>query len=681
MRRRICLLCALLVCLVTCASAQDALTRWELSAPFETFHCAGVHVTYQGDQNQNATGKLEYRKAGEGQWRLAHPLVRINGSHFASSLFYLEPGTQYEVRVGLTDPDGAPEGAKRESFRTRRESITLGGGQEYRVGRAGARTEEAGAAATHHLTDIALPPPKEYWVSPDGDDNAAGTEQTPFRTVQHAADLARAGDTVWVKPGLYREEVRVAHGGDRNAYTAFRAVGEGVMIRGDDADFREGRTQWRDEGGGAWSAPCPFQVGYVAALRRGSGQAAARRLYHYPSLEDFRTQYEGVTGGWFYDREGQRLYLRMPEGEDPNGAELHVARRDRGFHLERADYVLIEGFDLGYFGRGPYGCAIDVDNSSNCVVRNNRIHHCRTGVRIRGERTWANLVELNEIYDTELSDWPWNRVKGTDGEGGGVSLRGGIGNVVRYNVIHGFFNGIIPSMWGDLENEAFNAELDVYENELYHIGDDPLEPEGACINQRFVANKTRNSLMGISIAPVTVGPCWVLRNEFVDFWSSSYKFSVDSSGPCLIYHNSAYTARPGTNGFSASGSYHGMVFRNNIVVGTRYAIEDMVDSSGNDLDYDCWYTTRTDLPAGQAGGPHIKWQNTRYNTLADFAQATGHERHGLGADPRFLDPKEGNLSLAADSPCIDAGMVIPNINDGYRGRAPDLGAREREERQ
>lgn len=48
------------------------------------------------------------------------------------------------------------------------------------------------------------------------------------------------------------------------------------------------------------------------------------------------------------------------------------------------------------------------------------------------------------------------------------------------------------------------------------------------------------------------------------------------------------------------------------------------------------------------------------------------------ADPtRFYAPAEFDFSLRAGSRAIDAGVVLPNVNDGYTGRAPDLGAFER----
>src|SRR5215207_10548612 len=42
-----------------------------------------------------------------------------------------------------------------------------------------------------------------YYVSPDGSDTAAGTEGAPFRTIQKAASLVGAGDTVVVRAGTY----------------------------------------------------------------------------------------------------------------------------------------------------------------------------------------------------------------------------------------------------------------------------------------------------------------------------------------------------------------------------------------------------------------------------------------------------------------------------------------------
>jgi len=62
--------------------------------------------------------------------------------------------------------------------------------------------------------------------------------------------------------------------------------------------------------------------------------------------------------------------------------------------------------------------------------------------------------------------------------------------------------------------------------------------------------------------------------------------------------------------------------------------------------------------------------------LAELQAATGQEPHGLNVEPGFASAASGDYSLSPDSQLIDAGLVIPGINDGYAGGAPDVGAFE-----
>ena len=56
------------------------------------------------------------------------------------------------------------------------------------------------------LTFSGLAQATTYYVSPIGSDSYNGTSlSTPFKTIQKAANSARAGDTVFVKAGNYPE--------------------------------------------------------------------------------------------------------------------------------------------------------------------------------------------------------------------------------------------------------------------------------------------------------------------------------------------------------------------------------------------------------------------------------------------------------------------------------------------
>jgi hypothetical protein len=90
-----------------------------------------------------------------------------------------------------------------------------------------------------------------------------------------------------------------------------------------------------------------------------------------------------------------------------------------------------------------------------------------------------------------------------------------------------------------------------------------------------------------------------------------------------------------------------------------------------------------------------------FESLQEFSQATGQEKHGITVSydifrdahpPKFAEfqeknkalgsvypvyyPENFNLQLVKNSKAIDAGKVLPGINDDYTRKAPDLGAYE-----
>lgn len=75
---------------------------------------------------------------------------------------------------------------------------------------------------------------KEYHIAAKGNDNHPGTLNRPFKTINHAAQIAVAGDVITVHAGTYRELVVPKNGGisDSKRITYRAAVGEKVIIKG-----------------------------------------------------------------------------------------------------------------------------------------------------------------------------------------------------------------------------------------------------------------------------------------------------------------------------------------------------------------------------------------------------------------------------------------------------------------
>ena len=75
-----------------------------------------------------------------------------------------------------------------------------------------------------------------YYVCNTGSDSSDGKLDSPFRTIQCAANKANPGDTIWVFPGIYRERVAPPRGGANGSPISYRAIidenGNRPIIRG-----------------------------------------------------------------------------------------------------------------------------------------------------------------------------------------------------------------------------------------------------------------------------------------------------------------------------------------------------------------------------------------------------------------------------------------------------------------
>ncbi|WP_167859324.1 carbohydrate binding domain-containing protein [Paenibacillus cymbidii] len=74
-----------------------------------------------------------------------------------------------------------------------------------------------------------------YYVATNGSDSNPGTFDSPFRTIQHAADVTAPGDTVLIRGGTYRETVNVTQSGTASEPIVFAPYeDESVTISGAD---------------------------------------------------------------------------------------------------------------------------------------------------------------------------------------------------------------------------------------------------------------------------------------------------------------------------------------------------------------------------------------------------------------------------------------------------------------
>lgn len=92
-----------------------------------------------------------------------------------------------------------------------------------------------------------------FYVAPDGSNANPGTRERPWRTIQHAANRLRAGQTVYIRTGIYRERVRPKFSGARGRMISYRAYpGELPTIDGARILLEGGQAGLFEIAGRAW---------------------------------------------------------------------------------------------------------------------------------------------------------------------------------------------------------------------------------------------------------------------------------------------------------------------------------------------------------------------------------------------------------------------------------------------
>ena len=93
---------AALVLVQSLAAAPSKIAEVKTYGNFET---AGIIIKVE-KMDFDESAKIEYRKSGETTYRRGHDFVRYDGNHMATSLFGLDLGSSYEIKITLVDPDG-----------------------------------------------------------------------------------------------------------------------------------------------------------------------------------------------------------------------------------------------------------------------------------------------------------------------------------------------------------------------------------------------------------------------------------------------------------------------------------------------------------------------------------------------------------------------------------------------
>jgi hypothetical protein len=333
--------------------------------------------------------------------------------------------------------------------------------------------------------------------------------------------------------------------------------------------------------------------------------------------------------------------------------------------------IVIEQCDFSGWGRiAKDGWGVDYDSAvfsrfeplTRVVIQRNRMHDPRSN-----SNSWQEFREGGQKYHPMGPQ--------------GIFFRNTAGNnVLRYNNFMTDDDHYCNDIFGGENNKNLRGypgtDSDVYGNHIEGCWDDGLEMEGGGCNVRVWGNYINRTMVKVAIAGLSVGPIYVFRNvagisRFGHKGLNGGPFlkmgeaPLTGGGRAYIFHNTILQPQgpPGADdtigcneGLSQSGGPEmlNVISRNNILHIRKSggsSIRDKSKTPTNDYDYD--------LLSGKV------------------VSAGNQEQHGVKGVPIYAPNRPaGDFSLDPSSPGFDAGVVIPNFNDNFHGKGPDIGAFE-----
>ena len=238
-----------------------------------------------------------------------------------------------------------------------------------------------------------------------GDDaNDGKSAKTAWQTVSKLSSVMHAGDTAYVGPGLYREEITVLNDGTPENRITFIADNTGqhtgdppgvVMITGADPVDESIFVPY--------TVPGVYKGKYSASPVLGIVEMDGAQ-FKYPRREPLEGKVPPMEivakypSSFYYDKDAQTLYIHTSDGRPPKTHEIELVRRGNGISLSGRHYVTVIGFTFRHVGDAGINFFKGCDNG---IAINNTSYGNRQGIRVYGAK--SIFVYGNTLFQNDNS--------------------------------------------------------------------------------------------------------------------------------------------------------------------------------------------------------------------------------------------------------------------------------------
>lgn len=471
-----------------------------------------------------------------------------------------------------------------------------------------------------------------HYVATGGDDANPGTSASPWRTIQHAADIANAGDTVYIHGGTYNETVTIKRSGSASggSITFESFPGETAIVDGtglNAADFD--------------------QSGLINIIDQSYIKIVGLEIQNYSTSST----------------------SKVPLGIWISGAGSNIQILNNHIH-NIANTA--QSKDANAFGLAVYGTNATTA-ISDLVIDGNQIDHLTLGssesLAVDGNvQNWR--ITNNILHD--------NNNIGIVAIGFEAVSPSAASDQARDGTISG--------------NTVYN--ISSYGNPAYGNGysADGIYCDG-CTRVTIERNIVHNADYGVEVASehggalssyVTVRSNLIYANNTSGLTIGGYDSSRGGTDHCNFVNNSFFnndTKNTGSGEFQIQYHSTNNVFMNNILYAgaQNLFINAYTTSSDANSDYNLYFS------AGGALASMWTWKGVPVSGFSAYQSTSGNDGHSLFANPLYLSLSGPDFHLQAGSPAVNAGTnlgssVVGSVdfagNPRVQGTNIDIGAYE-----
>ncbi len=466
---------------------------------------------------------------------------------------------------------------------------------------------------------------KAFYVAVDGNDSNPGTIDSPWRTIHHAVDSVEAGDTVYIRGGVYHESVDIDVSGSATAgpVTFQSYPGEGAILDG-----------------GGLTPPTTDIRGLINI--EGESYVTVKGL----EIRNYQTANADAT----------------PSGIWITGTGSHIQIMNNLVH-NIGTTAEASGNALGIAVYGTESnAALD-----NVTISGNQVHDLKTGnsesVTVNGNVT-NFAINCNVVHDVDNI---------------GIAVMG-FEEVASDPAVDYARNGTIS------RNTLYNISTKTNPAEKNQYNADGISVDSSSqviIEQNLIYNVD----IGIEIASqhkghnahdVSARNNLVYHANSVGITIGGYARNVGGADHCTIVNNTLFqndTRNTGSGEFQIQYYATDNVFKNNIVSASSQGLfvndysKDGPDPA--DLDYNLYFSQVSMSKA------EFVWRGKDHEGFATYQAAAGKDRHSKYADQKLLNPEAIDPRIKPTSlpvtPDPDSGRTM-NRNLDFAAEYQDVTA-------